>query len=77
VKVQPTELVQHSAYRGSSRRRKGSTSHIINMVWTYRSPLPVGRKGVFYENYLPSHSLEEGKGNSILWWECVTFVGKG
>jgi hypothetical protein len=33
------------------------------MVWLYRSPIPAGRKGVFYsfnDFYLPSHSLEEG-----------------
>ncbi len=29
----PNELVQHSAYRGSSQRRKGASSHIIHMVW--------------------------------------------
>ncbi len=44
----PTELVQHSAYRGSSLRRKGNASHLIDMVWLYRSPIPVGRKGLFY-----------------------------
>ncbi len=45
----PTELVQHSAYRGSSHRRTGAASHIIDTaVWLYRSPFPVRRKGVFY-----------------------------
>ncbi len=37
-----TKLVQHSAYRGSSNRRKGAASHIFVMVWLYRSPIPVG-----------------------------------
>ncbi len=44
----PTELVQHFTYRGRLRWRKGAASHIIDMVWLCRSPLPVGRKGVFY-----------------------------
>jgi hypothetical protein len=44
----PTELVQHSTYRGSSHRRKRAASHLIDMFWLYRSPIPVGRKGLFY-----------------------------
>ncbi len=35
------ELVLHFAYRGSIHRRKGAARHIINMVWLYRSPIPV------------------------------------
>jgi hypothetical protein len=31
----PTELVQHFAYRQSSHRRQGATSHKINMVWIH------------------------------------------
>ncbi len=44
----PTEFVKHSAYRGSSHRRKGATCQIIAMVWLCRSPVPVGRKGVIF-----------------------------
>ncbi len=33
------------AYRGSSHRRKGPARYVIEMVWLYRSPIPVGRKG--------------------------------
>ncbi len=35
----PTELVPHFAHRGSSQRRKGAASHIIDMVWLHRSPI--------------------------------------
>jgi hypothetical protein len=45
---EPTELVQHSVCRGSSHRHKGTASHIIDMVWLYRLPILVERKGVFY-----------------------------
>ncbi len=44
----PTELVQHFAYRGSLHRRKGATRHIFNMVWLYRSPISVMRRGVIF-----------------------------
>jgi hypothetical protein len=48
LELGPTEIVQHSAYRGSLHFRKGATSHIIDMIWLYRSPIPEGRKGVLY-----------------------------
>jgi hypothetical protein len=42
----PAEIVQHSAYMGSSHQRKGATSHLIDMVWLYRSPIyPSGKMG--------------------------------
>jgi hypothetical protein len=64
------KLVQHSANRGSSHRRKSATSHIIRMVWLYRSPyVPVlKKKGYFpcsYKDYLPWRRLEKGKGKSV------------
>ncbi len=43
----PTELVQHFAYRGSSHRRKSAVRHITDMLWLYRSHIPVGRRGQF------------------------------
>ncbi len=44
----PTELVQHFACRGSSHRRKGvARQFTIGTVWLYRSPVPVGIRGVF------------------------------
>jgi hypothetical protein len=39
-------IVQHSAYRRSSHQHKGAARHTIDMVWRYRWPIPVGRKGV-------------------------------
>ncbi len=42
------ELVQHFAYRGSSHWRKGAARHKIGKVWVYRSPIPVGRRWIFY-----------------------------
>jgi hypothetical protein len=48
-----TEVVQHSAYRGSSHPSQGDASHIIIYP---------------YEDYLPSRRLEEGEGGvSTLW----------
>ncbi len=45
----PPELVQHfRLYRGSSHRRKSAAWHKFDMVWLYRSPIPVGRRRVFY-----------------------------
>jgi hypothetical protein len=41
-------MVQHSTYSGSLHRRKGATSHIFDMVWLCHSPIPVGRKVVYY-----------------------------
>ncbi len=40
-----TELIQHSAHRGISHRRKGAARHTIDIVWLHRSPIPVGRGG--------------------------------
>jgi hypothetical protein len=37
----PPELVQH--FRGSSHRRKSA-----DMVWLYRSPIPVVKRGVIF-----------------------------
>ncbi len=45
----------------SSHRRNGAFSHTIDMVWLYRSPIPVGRRGVFGD-YLPSRRLNKGGG---------------
>ena len=60
----PTELVQLSAYRGSSHRRKGAARNIIDMVWLYRSPILVGRKGVFYlfNWFLTAFAVPRGRG---------------
>ncbi len=71
----PTELVQHSALQG-----KGATClEILKLilVWLYRSPIPMGRRGVFYlllDTYLPSRRLEEGEGAvSTLWYGMKQF----
>jgi hypothetical protein len=57
------ELVQHSAYRRSSHRRKGATSPIIDMVWLFRSPLVYCN---LFDFYVPLQRLEKGAG--ILIW---------
>ncbi len=57
-----------SLIRGRSHRRKGAVSHIIDMVWLYRSPMPVGMKGSSIcsnEDYLPSRRLEERRRESV------------
>ncbi len=38
-------LVQKSADRGAVIGTIGATSHIIDVVWLYRPPLPVEREG--------------------------------
>ncbi len=35
-------------YRGSSHRRKSAACPKFDMVWFYRSPIPVGWKGVIF-----------------------------
>jgi hypothetical protein len=61
-----TELVQHFVERGNLHRRKDTASHKIDMVWLYRSPILVGRRGVFNlfkcRLYPPSRRLEDGEG---------------
>ncbi len=66
----PTELVQHFAYRQSSHRRQGATSHKINMVWIH----PGGEKGGILLIQLISMCLHAalrrrggGEGVSTLW----------
>ncbi len=58
----PPELVQHFVYRGSSHRRKSAACPKFEMVWLYRSIIPVGRRGVIssFKNdfYLPSLHVE-------------------
>ncbi len=46
---EPTDLARHYfTYRGSSHRCKGAAGHIIDMVWLYRSVIPVGRRGIIF-----------------------------
>ncbi len=40
----PPELVQHFRLQGSSHRRKSAACPKFDMVWQYRSPIPVGRR---------------------------------
>jgi hypothetical protein len=60
------DLVQDSAYRGSSHRRNVASSHILNMVWLFRKPNAVGMKGPFTCGhggyYLPLWRLDEWEG---------------
>jgi hypothetical protein len=69
----PTELVQHNAFRGSSRQHKGSTIHNNEKVWLYHSPIPRGRKGPFtcsFYFYLPLRRVMEGEVTVNTLW-CV------
>ncbi len=65
-----TELVQHFRL---SYRRKSAAWHKFDMVWLYRSPIPMGRRGYFTlstDFYLPSLRLE-GRGSAHCWTqEC-------
>jgi hypothetical protein len=38
-------LFSNFADRGSSHRRKTAGGFLTNMVWLYRPPIPLGRKG--------------------------------
>jgi hypothetical protein len=44
----PTELVQRSAYRGSSHRHKGAASHINRHGLAISLAYSSGEEGVFY-----------------------------
>ncbi len=49
----------------SSHQRNGAAILIIDLVWLYCSPFPIGRRRVFYLFYLPSRRLEEeGRGSA-------------
>ncbi len=69
----PTELAQHSAYRGSSHQRKGAASHKIDMIWLYHSPILVGRRRLYYFFIvrLPVFAAHWGRGRGsqhpVLW----------
>jgi hypothetical protein len=63
------ELVQHSAYRRSSHRRKGATSPIIDMVGLFRSPLVYCN---LFDFYLLFQRLEKGAG--VLMWDYEAHV---
>jgi hypothetical protein len=58
----PTKLVQHSVQRGSSHRCYVASSKKFNMVWQYRSPIAVGREGVFLlpKLFLPAFAAATG-----------------
>jgi hypothetical protein len=64
VDTGPTELVQPFSYRGRLHRHKSAAIHIIVIGWLYRSPMPEGRRGVFYlfKLFLPAFAepREEG-----------------
>ncbi len=58
-------------YRGSSHRRKSAACPKFDMVWLYRSPLPVGRRGVIspFKWFLPAllHVKKERGSACPLW----------
>ncbi len=63
--IRSAELVQHFVGRGSSHLRKGAARHKIGMVWLYRSPVPVWRRGVLFYMFklcLPAFAAPRGGG---------------
>jgi hypothetical protein len=60
-------LVQHFAYWVS----KGAVSHIIDMVWLYSAPVPVGNRGGILLVQMNTTCLHaprgRGRGVSTLW----------
>ncbi len=55
-------IVQHYVYRESSHRLNVATSHIFYMVWLHCSPIPVGRKRVFFLPLLITNCLSAARG---------------
>jgi hypothetical protein len=43
-----TELIQHFRLKGEFTRRKGAVLNKFDMVWLYRSPIPVEGRRVFH-----------------------------
>ncbi len=52
----------------SSLRRKDAASHVIEMLLLYRSPIPVGRREVFYQFkwFLPAFTAPTGGGQYLV-----------
>ncbi len=82
----PPELVQHFhtfIYRGSSHRRKSAACPKFDMVWLYRSPIPVGWRGLisWFQWFLPAFTTSWGRveGVGTLWYtdtqETLTRTG--
>jgi hypothetical protein len=58
-----TEFAQYFDYKGSSHRHMGAARYMICMVLLHRSPIPVGRRGVFsFKWFLPAFTAPTGKG---------------
>ncbi len=60
----PNELVQHSAFKGSSHRRKGAARHKIDTVWLYPLSCPSEEERVYYffKWFLPAFAAPKGGG---------------
>ncbi len=60
----PPELVSTFVYRGSSHRRKSAACPKFDMVWLYRLPIPVGKRGVTFSFkwFLPALAARGGGG---------------
>jgi hypothetical protein len=56
-------VISNLAYRVSSHRRESAALHKLDIVWLYRSPIPVRRRGMLTRSndfYLPSLRLAGG-----------------
>jgi hypothetical protein len=53
----PHSVSPHFTNSGSSHRRNGANSHITDMVWTYRSSIPMDRKGAVHLVHMISTCL--------------------
>ncbi len=67
------DLFQHFCYRLRSHRRKRAACSKFDMVWLYRSPFSVGRRGVIssLKCFLPAFTTRRGRGEEVrsLWME--------
>jgi hypothetical protein len=75
--VGPLNYFRTFSYRGNSRRGKSTPWHIIDMVWLYRSPIPVGEGGIFLVQMISTcrRWLREGRGVITLWDPCGSGSG--
>ncbi len=52
---------------GSSQRRMNAACPKFDMVWLYRSPIPVGRRGIIssFKFFLPAFATRRGRREGV------------
>ncbi len=64
----PPELSRHFRSWGSSHQRKSALCPKFDIVWLYRSPIPVRRRGVIssFKWFLPAFATRRGRGEGVI-----------